>query len=85
MRLVGLLKESKSRIILRMNFLFPTPFFGIDNFLSENAVKDLHNQILEDISKNEGYVNSQWDCLVNTSGQRDDSVTYPMFSFKEII
>ena len=40
-----------------MNFLFPTPFFGIDNFLSENAVKDLHNQILEDISKNEGYAN----------------------------
>ena len=66
-----------------MNFLFPTPFFGIDNFLSENAVKDLHNQILEDISKNEGYANSQWDCLVNTSAQRDDSVTYPMFSFKE--
>ena len=66
-----------------MNFLFPTPFFGIDNFLSEDAVKDLHNQILEDVSKNEGYVNSQWDCLVNTSAQRDDSVTYPMFSFKE--
>ena len=66
-----------------MNFLFPTPFFGIDNFLSEDAVKDLHNQILEDVSKNEGYVNSQWDCLVNTSAQRDASVTYPIFSFKE--
>lgn len=66
-----------------MNFLFPTPFFVLDNFLSEDAIKDLHDQILEDVSKNKGYVNSQWDCLVNTSAQRDDSVVYPIHSFKE--
>ena len=65
-----------------IEFLFSNPFHVIDNFLPEQEVEYLIDQIEKDVQRNEGYTHPEWNCSVNTSIERGDSVQYPTDMFK---